>query len=302
MKIASIVITYNRKELLVNNIKSQLLQKRIPDYIFIIDNNSTDNTYEYIKEYLTDSRFKYFNTLNNLGGAGGFNYGLTKAFSMPDVDAVLLMDDDGKMVNEDTLSILESYVISNSLSCYCLNSLVTNDNNELSFSLGKEYNNYTVDEIINKYEVIDKIINPFNGTLVSRELFNKIGNVNKDFFIKGDEVDYMLRALNANAVVATITSSLYYHPSTKVNKKTIFGSIENNLEAPWKEYYAIRNLIYVNRDSFLKRKKLYLTRYLKTFILKTENPSLIRKFLKKGYKDGVKGCLGKTILPGQTKL
>ena len=56
--------------------------------------------------------------------------------------------------------------------------------------------------------------NPFNGTLVNNVLVEKIGFPNEKFFIRFDEIDYYRRSLRANAFVATVVDSIYYHPST----------------------------------------------------------------------------------------
>ncbi|NLT75707.1 MAG: glycosyltransferase, partial [Planctomycetes bacterium] len=44
--IAAVVVTYNRKELLTRCLDALLAQSHRPDAIYIIDNDSTDGTYE----------------------------------------------------------------------------------------------------------------------------------------------------------------------------------------------------------------------------------------------------------------
>lgn len=75
-KVAAIVVTYNRKELLQQCV-DKLQNQTEPLDIFIIDNASTDGT----DELFTNARknIKYFNTGENLGGAGGFSYGIKNA-------------------------------------------------------------------------------------------------------------------------------------------------------------------------------------------------------------------------------
>ena len=48
-KICSVVVTYNRKELLIRNIKS-IMSQSIKTDIIIYDNASTDGTYEFLEE------------------------------------------------------------------------------------------------------------------------------------------------------------------------------------------------------------------------------------------------------------
>ena len=69
--LCTIVVTYNRKELLVENLKAQIGQTLFPDHILIIDNNSSDGTFDYLNNsgYLTLPNVVYYNTGENIGGA-----------------------------------------------------------------------------------------------------------------------------------------------------------------------------------------------------------------------------------------
>ena len=81
MKIAAVVVTFNRKEYLVKNIEALLAQVNAPMDILIIDNASTDGTEETIRHYMDAGQIHYENTGENLGGAGGFNFGMMRSGS-----------------------------------------------------------------------------------------------------------------------------------------------------------------------------------------------------------------------------
>ena len=87
----AVVVTYNRKELLIQNIECLLCQSHSCD-ILIIDNASTDGTHE-VSNDIHDERVHYMNTGSNLGGAGGFEYGVREAVKAG-YKYVWLMDDD----------------------------------------------------------------------------------------------------------------------------------------------------------------------------------------------------------------
>lgn len=302
LKFCSIVVTYNRKELLEKNIIAQLKQSLIPDNIIVIDNNSTDNTYEFLlKNNMYDGKVLYFNTGKNIGGAGGFNFGINKAYELG-FDLFLLMDDDGRYLKYDSIEILYSYSKKYFDVPFLINSLVLRDNDNLTFSLGKHYpQSYTAFKNNNIKEV-KNTVNPFNSTLLNKKLVDLIGYPNKDFFIKGDEIDYMRRAISNNAIVMTCCDSLYFHPSYEDdsnNSKVPFVKIYKQLEAPWKEYYKIRNSTYSKNG---KNFNEYFKTILKTYLVKCDNPKLIRRFIKKGYNDGKNGILGITVLPGQNNI
>ena len=103
-KVIAVIVTYNRKELLKESINALLKQNYKNLRILIIDNNSTDGTKEHISEELKNENVIYENTGENLGGAGGFNYGMKLAANM-DCDYVWIMDDDC-IVHKDSLQEL----------------------------------------------------------------------------------------------------------------------------------------------------------------------------------------------------
>lgn len=79
-KVAAVVVTYNRKALLLECIEclfGQTVQDRLD--IIVVDNASTDGTYEALAHYENDGALIYLNTGANLGGAGGFSFGMREA-------------------------------------------------------------------------------------------------------------------------------------------------------------------------------------------------------------------------------
>lgn len=107
--IAAVVVTYNRKDLLLECIGCLQAQdfSAAPNAadttldILIIDNASTDGTPEALQPLIEQNAIHYYNTGANLGGAGGFNYGMRKAVE-EGYDYVWVMDDDC-MPHPDTL-------------------------------------------------------------------------------------------------------------------------------------------------------------------------------------------------------
>ena len=245
--LAAVIVTYNRKKLLGENIRMLLKQTRPFDQIFIVDNCSTDGTPEYLKDqgWMEDPRFQYVKTHANIGGAGGFYTGTRAAFEAG-ADYIVLMDDDGRAADEYTFEILlrEAEKLHAENPKLFVNSLVR-QGELLSFKMGSKY---TVAEALAaaKDGLLDGEANPFNGTLVSRELVAAIGYPNPDFFIKGDEVNYKQRSFDAGARVVTVVDSGYIHPRPETNERTVLGKkVPFFVEAPWKEYYAARNFTYM---------------------------------------------------------
>lgn len=302
--LSAVIVTYNRKELLGINIKSILDQTVHFDAIFIIDNCSTDGTYEYLKSegWLDQELFKYIKTDSNIGGAGGFCVGVEAAFKAGS-DWIVLMDDDGKAKNEQTFQILfdaadKFYKEGRGNRKLFVNSLVQ-QGDLLSFKIG---NIYTVADAVKASQngILEGVAHPFNGTLISRELVSEIGYPNKDFFIKGDEVDFKQRALDVGAYVVTVVESRYIHPMPKTQERKVLGiSVPFFVEAPWKEYYAARNFTYMYKKKGLYKAiafELIFVKILAVFSMQCRKIETIKMVLK-GVCDGWKEKLGPTVTP-----
>ena len=109
-KTVDVIVTYNRLELLKENINSLLNQNYKNHDIMIINNASTDDTEKYVLG-LKNKRIIYYNTGNNLGGAGGFAYGIEKAIKL-EYDYAWIMDDDSIPEKDALMNLIE---ISNKL-------------------------------------------------------------------------------------------------------------------------------------------------------------------------------------------
>lgn len=88
---AAVVVSYNRCSSLRVCIDSLQSQERKLDGIIVIDNGSSDSSAEMVEEFYPDVALEKIRT--NLGGAGGFAYGISVALEMG-YDHAWLMDDD----------------------------------------------------------------------------------------------------------------------------------------------------------------------------------------------------------------
>lgn len=303
MKIAAVVVTYNRREELKKNIECIFGQSLLIDKYYIIDNHSNDNTFEFLKEQglLDNEIIEYVYLEKNIGGAGGFYTGVKRAYD-DGFDFVCLMDDDGRPADKDMMknlmaAVKKEYKYNKKI---FFNPLVLGfDNDILSFGLTNGIK--TLSNALENTEnnLIKNTVNPFNGTLISRELIEEIGFPNKDFFIKGDETEYLLRAINAKSSIATVTSSRYNHPILKRIEGSFFGKkVYYSTEEPWKEYYRARNYTYMFSKNGEKKK--YIRQNIKQIVaaIKYNDKKIPTiKMIIKGYKDGRSGKLGSIVKP-----
>lgn len=90
--ICAMVLTYNRKELLDTCLEAVMAQTHKCDRIVVIDNASTDGTFEMLSDKWA-GRVEVYSLPRNIGAAGGFNMGMRIAYRTG-ADSIWVMDDD----------------------------------------------------------------------------------------------------------------------------------------------------------------------------------------------------------------
>jgi GT2 family glycosyltransferase len=239
MKIVAAVVTYNRRELLGRCIDHLQKQTRPPDKIIIINNSSTDGTEDMLGE-----RGVAFITQENTGSAGGWRRSIQYAKD-EGYDAVWLMDDDG-FPHEGALAALESAMAPD---VACASCVVLQENRPTHFVFPMPILNDSGQPVIfgsprkiESFEELRRIASEgvypfahlFNGALISIQAAHKIGNVNKDYFLSGEEVDYFCRLRLAGKVVSVLDAA-QFHPDVSQRPFT-----------PVKFYYYLKNTLILN--------------------------------------------------------
>ena len=90
-QVTAVVVTYNRRDLLLESVAAVLAQDRAPDAVIVVDNASEDGTAAAVREKFPAVRLAEFK--RNSGGAGGFAGGMALALA-GGADLIWLMDDD----------------------------------------------------------------------------------------------------------------------------------------------------------------------------------------------------------------
>ena len=255
-KIAAVVVTYNRKELLAFCLEAICAQTYKPYTVYIIDNASTDGTDDWIKENhydgLKDSiDFHYVRLQENIGGSGGFYTGMKMAHEAPDeFDAIWMMDDDGipdkkqlyHLVSHlDQYDYLSSFVVSKEDQSMCA----------MENCSVQEYEKTATDGLILN------AANPFNGVLYSRKLVDVIGYPVKDMFIWGDEYNYHLRCIKLGFTPAIVVAAKHVHPKDRQQRQKLFKRYYSIPEQDWKLYVYVRNITYNNRTLSRRARHYY---------------------------------------------
>jgi rhamnopyranosyl-N-acetylglucosaminyl-diphospho-decaprenol beta-1,3/1,4-galactofuranosyltransferase len=109
MRVCAAVVTYNRRELLVECLEALLAQTHALQSIVVVDNASTDGTPELLRErgLLDRDDVRLLRLAENRGGAGGFAAAV-EATRAQDCDWIWLMDDDSEPVPDALERLLSS--------------------------------------------------------------------------------------------------------------------------------------------------------------------------------------------------
>ena len=284
-KVSSIIVTFNRKEKLKKAINA-LLGQTYPIYkIYIIDNASTDGTFEYISDLINkNSSIIYFKMKENLGGSGGFCEGFKQALTdkpdffwacdddaLADRDALEQMLNKGSIIKEPT--VFFSRII--------IDSKPPHDLYKVSRKDVKYKGHFAL-----KYAT-------FASLLVPYEIVKDIGIPRGDLFILGDDTEYSMRINKAGYKILYIKDSIVHHPEQikeKMTKKILGKEISYYKQAKWRYYYSTRNILLI--FSYPSKFKILVIHGISLFKMLIFNRQDIPIFLK-GVFHGLIGKSGK---------
>ena len=237
--IAAIVVTYNRKILLLENIESllkQTISHRLD--IIIIDNNSTDGTFDTIKRYINNKKIIYINTGTNLGGAGGFHYGIKYA-SKRNYKFLWIMDDDCIPLNNALEQFLHYDKIIKDKYGFLSSKVLWKDNTICKMNVQRK----TVFRTLKDFEsdIGDITMASFVSLFIPVEVIKFIGLPIKEFFIWTDDWEYTRRISKK-------------YKCYLINKSTVIHKTKSNLGAN----IALDELNKLNRYKYLYRNDVFL--------------------------------------------
>lgn len=249
-EVTAVVVTYNRKLLLKQNIQSLLGKSGNEKLnIIIVDNASTDGTYDEIKPYLQHENVIYQNTGKNIGGAGGFNYGIKIALKTQ-CEYIWLMDDD-TMPEPDALErLLEADEQLKGNYGFLSSNVLWKDNSLCLMNMQAYYRKKIYPDKYKK-NLIRVTQATFVSILFKVDTVKKIGLPIKDFFIWCDDVEYTRRMSVVNKLPCyMVKASRVHHLMEKNTGSNIAIDVEERIS---RYRYAYRNEFYTYRREGLAR-------------------------------------------------
>lgn len=265
--VAAIVVTFNRKALLVQNIEHLLKQTPYTPDIIIIDNNSTDGTKEELMPYIENGQIQYFNTGANLGGAGGFSYGMRLA-TEKGYPYIWVMDDDSFPEPNALDMLMQANQKLNGNYGFLSSRVLWKDQSICVMNRQK----VTKWQYVKDYEKMQQVqYATFVSLFLKREIIVEMGLPYKEFFIWGDDWEYTRRIAKKYPC--------YYVPESIVNHwcNTNFGAniVMEDRSRLERYRYTFRNDVVLYRQDGLEG-SLYM--FLRVNVL------VMRILLKADYK------------------
>lgn len=246
MKVNCVIVTYNRVILLKECISALKKQTFEINNIYIINNNSTDGTNNYLQELISDPQIITINLHQNIGGAGGFSEGIKRAV-LDGCDWVWIMDDDTIPMENALEELVKGTAVAKNVGYVCSRVIWTDGMiHKMNIPRFDFHNKQHLP--INYYSNLADVLliraASFVSLLINQKAVYEIGLPIKEFFIWGDDTEFTTRIYQHGYIC------LYAGQSTVVHKTT-----ENYIsqlqtaptEASWKFQYGFRN------DMFLRR-------------------------------------------------
>lgn len=306
-KICCIIVTYNRKKYLIKELDALIRQSYPIEGFIIINNDSPDDTFEYLSENGFTSKEKridevvnsiyngkeiyYYQSSANLGGSGGFKKGFEIAQSLDKYDYFWVMDDD--------ICPREN----------CLENLISNFNDKYGIYVPKRIGENFKDSIVVKYRFNNPFVHlffdraveakkeakthevniiTFEGPLIRKDILKKVGLPNDRYFLQGDDYDYAFRSLQYTKIL--------YVCDAIIDRQIPFANTQNKPSI--RDYYGARNAVLLdiryckNPIARYLRPRFFRLRWRLVYIIKHKDKELWR-YVKTGINDAIHGIDGK---------
>ena len=240
MRVAAVVVTYNRKECLLRCISALRGQQGAVTDILVVDNASTDGTAAALAPLVSAGAILYRNTGANIGGAGGFNVGMRWAVELG-YDRLWVMDDDC-IPDPDALAALVTadrqlegnYGFLSGIAYWrdgspCLMNIQKTD-------LWHKLTDYSA-------PLVRVVMATFVSAFIPADRVREMGLPIREFFIWSDDLEYT-RRLSRRYPCYAVTASRVLHAMRHNNKVNI---ATDSLDRLARYGYLYRNEVYVYR-------------------------------------------------------
>ncbi len=229
--------------------------------ILIIDNYSTDNSFQQLKNNFKD--LEVISTNENLGYTGGINFGINylKKYSP---EFILILNNDTIVTKSFLENLVDALSNNDNAAAACGTILCEHDRDSIWYASGKIINWRGLAIHLNKGKKFSSLnINSNKKTefitgcmiLLKVEHLGRIGLEDNRFYMYLDDIEYSQRIRSKGLELLYVHNSIIYH------------KVEGEKESPFKLYYSVRNRLLLISTSFTGINKLVAKLYFLTIIM-----------------------------------
>ena len=242
VSVCAVVVTFNRRELLVRCLAALAAQTRPPDHVLVVDNASTDGTPELVRERYAE-QVELVELPVNVGGAGGFHEGM-KLGHAAGHDWLWIMDDDtlaepaalaellagGKRAGAGTPSLLASRVVWTNDRLHPMNAPLFEIKRSAAVVAGCERG------------LMPLRLTTFVSLLIHRGVVDRHGLPLERYFLWSDDIEYTARVLRTEPGFLVV-DSVAVHATAR--PYTAISTSDDRF------YFHVRNTLYLLRGTAL---------------------------------------------------
>lgn len=290
-----IIIANWNGEKLIDKCLESLENQSFKDFkVYIVDNDSKDNSKEIIKSYNEKLKIDLTEMSYNSGFALANNIGIKKAIK-DGCDYILTLNNDVEVPKQSLKSAMNDIENNKDFDVFQL-FMINYFNKDVCDAAGLNFKENLIPIQVGFKESVSDILSKndisIDGVCAGAAIYSikslevvKLDNNNyfdSNFFAYFEDVDLSLRLKSAGFKAKLLRNSIVYHMHSATGGKT----------TGFKEYYLTRNLfMYTKRnqsiEDYKKHKKEYYIRFLKTVVKNINNFNAVKSAVK-GLNDGLK--------------
>ncbi|QQS43492.1 glycosyltransferase family 2 protein [Candidatus Roizmanbacteria bacterium] len=248
-RITVIILHYNEFALTKKCIQS-VVKTRYPHFdILVVDNASTNDSSDKLKEYCTNKQISYIRSEKNLFYTGGFNLGAKHAKG----EYIIFLNNDTE-VDPDWISELIQCCEGNN-KVFIQPQILFSDKRTVVDNRGGKYrwwgSGYGIGRNKPMMRVTSKTVDYTVGTacMIKRSFFLKLGGFDEWYRGYYEDVDLSLRVKRNGGTCMVCYSSLVYHKGSSTYKKHVlksdhlFDIRKNRLRTVLKNFSGIERIL-----------------------------------------------------------
>ncbi len=301
-RVVAVVVTYNRRDLLLESLAAVQSQSRAPDAAIVVDNASTDGSAAAVRARFPAVQLAELDA--NYGGAGGFACGMALALA-DGADLIWVMDDDTVPEPGALVALLDARAChSRRPPALVASRVIWTDGrpHPMNTPRAKPFASRAERDAASACGCVPIRSASFVSVLVDAAVCRSRGMPRADYFLWNDDFEFTTRLLRGNA-------GLLCPASVVVHKTKTFGATD--VDPGDRFFYEVRNKIWTLRSNSLAppERVLYggstLRRWARTYLHARDRRTL-RSALARGVAAGVRSGPrpNEQVLPeaGQTAL